>query len=167
MDDASAAPGWLVSLAALLEASWLGATMRDSPFLYPLVNIAHLIGLILIVGGIGLLDLRMLGVARGVPLPAIYPYLTRLAVTGVCLQVGSGIFLFASDAGALLRNEAFILKMLLFTLALANAGLFRLTYQNRVADWDRRPPFFGLLQSALSLALWLTIGILGRLIAYV
>lgn len=156
----------LVAFLASLETSWLGAAMRDSPFLYPIVNIVHLMGLVLIVGGIGLLDLRMLGVAGHVPLPAIYGLLTRMALIGVVLQVASGIGLFASDAVALLGNDAFILKMLLFVVALMNAGLFRILWQRRVAGWDRQPPFFGLVQSALSLSLWLTIGILGRLIAY-
>ena len=54
---------------AALEVSWLGVAMRDHPFLYPVVNVVHLLGLVLIVGPIGLLDLRLLGFARQVPLP--------------------------------------------------------------------------------------------------
>jgi hypothetical protein len=152
--------------AAALEASWLGAAMRDHPFLYPLVNVVHLLGLVLIVGGIGLLDLRLLGFARKVPLTAIYGLLTGAAGVGIVIQIMSGIPLFASDATALLDNNAFGLKMLLFALALTNAGTFRLLWSSRVADWDRHPPFIGLVQAALSLMLWLSIGALGRWIAY-
>jgi hypothetical protein len=62
---------------------------------------------------------------------------------------------------------AFKIKMLLFALALTNAVLFRLLWTRRVADWDSNPPFLGLVQAALSLMLWVSIGALGRLIAYV
>jgi hypothetical protein len=74
-------------VAAALEASSLGVAMRESPFLYPLVNVIHLIGLVLIVGAIGMLDLRLLGVARQVPLIGIYSLLTRAAAFGVVVQI--------------------------------------------------------------------------------
>lgn len=162
----AASPGELASLAAALEASWLGVSMRDSTVLYPVVNIMHLLGLVLIVGGIGLLDLRLLGAARHVQLTDLYTPLTAAAALGVGLQVATGVPLFASDATALIGNSAFILKMLLLALALTNAVLFRALWTGRVADWDRSPPFIGLAQAALSLMLWVSIGVLGRLIAY-
>ncbi|HYJ57885.1 MAG TPA: DUF6644 family protein [Methyloceanibacter sp.] len=159
--------GLLLAFASALEASALGVAMRESPFLYPLVNVVHLIGLVMIVGAIALLDLRLLGLARPVPVAVVYPLLTRIAGVGIVVQLASGLMLFASDATALLRNDAFLLKMLLFAAALANAGTFRLLWRRRTADWDSRPPFAGLVQAALSLLLWLSIGILGRLIAYI
>ncbi len=159
-------PGWYLALPSALYASPLGVAMRDSWFLYPLVNVVHLIGLILVVGTIGLLDLRLLGLARRVPLVAIYPILTRITAIGIVVQLASGFMLFASDATALIRNDAFVLKMLLFAAALANAGLFRLLWRSHLAAWDEHPPLLGLTQAALSLSLWLSIAVLGRLIAY-
>ena len=165
--DPAASPDQLAALAAALEASWLGTTMRDSTVLYPLVNIMHLLGLVLVVGGIGVLDLRFLGAAHHVRLTELYMPLTAAAALGVGLQIGTGFPLFASDATALVGNVAFKLKMLLFALAVTNAILFYLLWTRRVADWDSNPPFLGLVQAALSLMLWVTIGALGRLIAYV
>jgi hypothetical protein len=160
------APDFEAVLGAWFETSWLGVAMRDSTFLYPLVNVAHLLGLVLIVSGIGLLDLRLLRFARQVPLQAVYAPLTRVAVLGVVLQLATGTALFASDAIALMQNDIFGLKMQLLAVALANAAAFRLLWQRRIADWDSRPPFFGRVQAAFSLMLWLSIGTLGRLIAY-
>lgn len=151
---------------AALEASWLGVAMRDHPYLYPVVNVTHLLGLVLIVGGAGLLDLRLLGVARQVPLPIVYGLLTGAAAIGIVIQIASGIPLFASDATSLIENSTFSLKMLLFAMALTNALVFRLLWRGRIADWDRHPPMLGLVQAALSLMLWLSIGALGRWIAY-
>jgi hypothetical protein len=93
--------------------------------------------------------------------------LTAAAALGVGLQIATGFPLFASEATTLIGNTAFRLKMLLLVLALTNAVLFRVLWSGRVADWDNAPPFLGLLQAALSLMLWVTIGALGRLIAYV
>ncbi|MBM3544409.1 MAG: hypothetical protein FJX44_07900 [Alphaproteobacteria bacterium] len=140
--------------------------MRDHPYLYPIVNVTHLFGMVLIVGGIGLLDLRLLGFARQIPLLAIYGLLTGAAAIGIVIQVSSGIPLFASDATALIGNDAFVLKMLLFAVALTNALAFRLLWRGHIAGWDRHPPLFGLVQAALSLMLWLSIAALGRWIAY-
>jgi hypothetical protein len=165
--DPAASPDQLVSLAAALEASWLGKAMRDSAVLYPVVNIMHLIGLVLVVGGIGLLDLRFLGAAHHVRLADLYVPLTAAAALGVGLQMATGFPLFASEATTLIGNVAFKLKMLLFALALTNAILFRVLWTRRVVDWDEGPPFIGVVQAALSLMLWVTIGALGRLIAYV
>jgi hypothetical protein len=165
--DQAASPDQLAALAAALKASWLGTAMRDSTVLYPVVNVMHLIGLVLVVGGIGLLDLRFLGAARHVRLADVYTPLTAAAALGVGLQIATGFPLFASDATALVGNVAFKLKMLLLALALTNAVLFRLLWSRRVAAWDSAPPFLGLVQAALSLMLWVTIGALGRLIAYV
>ena len=165
--DQAASPDQLAALASALEASWLGTAMRDSTVLYPVVNIMHLIGLVLVVGGIGLLDLRFLGAARHVRVADLYVPLTAAAALGVGLQIATGFPLFASEATTLIGNTAFRLKMLLLVLALTNAVLFRVLWSRRVADWDNAPPFLGLLQAALSLMLWVTIGALGRLIAYV
>jgi hypothetical protein len=167
MEQESALPSdWCLELASALEASSLGVAMRESTFLYPLVNVVHLIGLVLVVGAIALLDLRLLGLARRVAVVAVYPILTRIAAIGIVVQLASGSMLFASDATALLRNDAFLLKMLLLAAALINAGMFRLLWSSHVATWDDRPPLLGLVQAALSLFLWLSIGVLGRLIAY-
>jgi hypothetical protein len=151
---------------AALEASWLGVAMRDHRFLYPLVNVVHLLGLVLIVGPIGLLDLRLLGFARQVPLLAVYGLLKGAAMIGIVIQIASGFALFASDATALIGNDAFVLKMLLFAVALTNALVFRLLWRARIPEWDRHPPRLGMVQAGLSLMSWLSIAALGRWIAY-
>lgn len=159
-------PDWYLTLPPALYASSLGVAMRESWFLYPLINVVHLIGLVIVVGAIALLDLRLLGLARRVPVAPVYPILTRIAAIGIVVQLTSGVMLFAAEATTLMRNDAFLLKMSLLGAALANAGLFRLLWRSHVANWDDRPPLLGLAQAALSLLLWLSIAVLGRLIAY-
>jgi hypothetical protein len=158
--DPAASPDQLAARGVALEASWLGSTMRDSS------TSCTSSGSCWSSAASGC-SVRFLGAAHHVRLDELYMPLTAAAALGVGLQIATGVPLFASDASAMIGNVAFKLKMLLFVLALTNAILFRLLWTRRVADWDSNPPFLGLVQAALSLMLWVTIGALGRLIAYV
>ena len=148
-------------LAAALEGSALGVTARESAWAYPLANLIHLLGLVLLVGGIGLLDLRLAGLFRALPLAALSRVLTPLAIVGLLLLAASGAVLFAADAGALVRSPRFQLKLLLIALALGNAGLFRWLWKGEPVPGPALR-----LMAMLSLLLWLVVASLGRLIAY-
>lgn len=121
-----------------------------------------MIGAILLVGAIGLLDLRMLGYARGAPLPVLSRALTPLAAGGFVLMVISGSVLFAADAMALIGSSLFLIKLGLILLAGLNALAFRAAFARR--DEPLPPP--ARMLAATSLALWLSVVIAGRWIAY-
>lgn len=154
--------GW----AALLEASSIGAGMRSSAWAYPLVNLAHLLGLVLLVGPILLLDLRLLGFGRRLPLDAVSALLIPWCIVGLLLLIGSGVLLFAADAAPLFSNTLLRVKLLLIGLGAGNAWVFHRVWAARLSDWDRRPPAAGRVQAGLSLMCWLLAAGLGRLIAY-
>lgn len=151
---------------AALEASPFAAWMRGAGSAYAMVNLAHLLGLTLLLGSMLLLDLRLLGVGRRLSLPEVSRLLTPLALAGLTLQAGSGFALFAADAVPLSSNAAFRLKLVLIVAALANAALFRLLWSRRLGAWDGSPPLAGRLQALVSLLLWLGVAAAGRLIAY-
>lgn len=154
--------GW----ASELEASAAGNWMRSSGWAYPVVNLLHLLGLVLVIGPMLLLDLRLLGAARHFSLPEVSAALTPWAVVGLLLLLPSGILLFTADAGPLLGNRLLQIKLLLIALGIANALLFRRLWSARLVDWDWRPPRAGQVQAGLSAICWLAAGTLGRLIAY-
>lgn len=156
----------LAQWASALEASELGEWMRSSGSAYPVINVVHLLGLTLLVGPIVLLDLRVLGAGRQHPLPQVSRTLTRFAGTGLLLLLGSGFLLFSADAGPLIGNPLLQWKLLFIVLAIGNALLFRAVWNQRLNTWDAHAPIIGRLQAALSIALWLTVGTLGRWIAY-
>ncbi len=156
------APAW----AAALESSALGALMRESFMFYPLANVLHIIGVTLLIGGIGVFDLRLLGAGRGIAIPAASRLLTPIAVAGLLLMLASGTALFSADARAVIENPVFRIKLALILFGVSNALLFRLLWQRRLAAWDSDPPALGRAQSALSLAGWFGVAICGRLIAY-
>lgn len=156
----------LIAWAAWLEATALGEQMRSSALLYPALNLLHLLGLVLLLGPMLLLDARLLGAGRGFPLAAVSRTLTPLAVVGLLLLLGSGICLFAADAGPLAVDRLLQLKLLLIALGIGNALLFRRLWNARLANWDQAAPVLGRMQAALSLLIWLLVMSLGRLLAY-
>lgn len=156
-------PEW----AQAIEHSALGVAMREAILAYPAANLLHILGLTLLVGPIIALDLRLLGLARVIPLPAASRLLTPLAVAGLILLLASGPAMFAADAGPLADHPLMQLKIALAAFAIINAISFRMLWQKRLADWDASAPTLGRIQAMASIAAWLTIAICGRLIAYI
>lgn len=162
MEHGIAAPAW----AAALEASGLGEAMRSSAVLYPAANVIHVIAVLLLVGPIVALDIRLLGVARGLDAAALDRYLTRFAYAALPVIVLTGFALFSADATALAGNAAFRTKLLLAAAGLANALAFRLIWRRRLRSWVAGPPLLGRVQPAASVLIWLAAVASGRLIAY-
>jgi hypothetical protein len=154
------------ALAAALEASPLGVWARGSDLAYPVANLVHLLGLVMLIGGIGVLDLRLVGAFRRLPVETLWRCLLPLAITGLVLLVPAGFVMFAADAGSLVISNVFRWKLALIVLALANAGAYHLLWRRRLALWDVDPPLAGRAMAAGSLILWLLVAALGRWIAY-
>lgn len=152
----------IVDLVQALEASPLGQAMRGGRLWYPAANVAHLFGLVLLVGGIGILDLRVAGVGRAIPLAALSRLLTPIAVAGLAILAVSGFLLFAPDAGPLFESGVLRLKLALAAVAVANALVFRRVF----GDFEGEAPPAARVMAVVSLGLWLTVACLGRLIAY-
>ncbi len=151
----------LEGLAATLEVSAFGKVARESAWLYPAANLIHLLGLVWLVGGIGLVDLRLVGAFRALPLVALSRALTPFAIAGILMLAASGTVLFAADASALVRSPRFLTKLLLIAIALANALAFRFWWRG-----EEVPPRLLKILAGASLLLWISVAALGRLIAY-
>lgn len=153
-------------LAQALQDSGLGTWARESSYAYPAANVAHLLGLVLLVGGIGIVDLRLAGLWRRIQPEPLSWALTPFAVAGLLLMVPSGFLMFAADAAPLVRSPVFRLKLLLIALALANAVVFRIVWRDHLTRWDSMAPPLARMMAAGSVLMWLIVGALGRLIAY-
>jgi hypothetical protein len=155
-----------------LEASGLGQAMRQWLWLYPTVETVHIVGLALLFGSIAVLDLRLLGLSRNIPVKTLARHVLPWSIGSFVLIVPSGLLMFTAHATEFIDSEVFILKMLLIMAALLNAGLFH-TITFRTADvWDSDemrklpPPPSARLAGALSLLLWIAVIACGRLLAY-
>lgn len=113
--------------------TWPGAVLlKQSGTAYLLVNASHILGLALLIGAILPLDLRLLGVFRSVPVAALAPVLSRMAGIGLGLALVTGVWLFTVRPVEYARNAAFLWKLGLLALALANIAL-----QHRSAAYVR------------------------------
>lgn len=156
----------LTAAATWFDAVGIGPWARGSALVYPVANTLHLLGLVMLVGGIGVVDLRVVGLWRTLPIAALSRALTPIAMGGVVLMAASGTILFAADGDALAGSQTFARKLIVITLALANAAAFRLLWRAKLNNWRGAVPGAARAMAALSLALWLTAGTLGRWIAY-
>jgi hypothetical protein len=156
----------LSAFGEVVQNSAFGLWAARSSLAYPVANMVHLLGLVMLVGGIGILDLRLAGAIGAIPVAPLSRAVTPIALAGLALMVPSGAILFASDAKALVMSGTFRWKLLLITVALANALAFRLLWQRRLGRWESAPPPAGRLMAAGSILLWLGVGALGRWIAY-
>ena len=136
------------------------AWIATHPVAYPLLEVAHIVGISLLLGNLFALECRVFGMGAELPLPALGRLSLAIALSGFGLAAASGLLMFASQALDLLANRAFTLKMGLLLLAGTNAALFHARGGLARIDW------VGKLQTALSLGLWLCVIICGRWIAY-
>ena len=155
----------MADFAVWLEASALARLLKAGPWLYPLVNLAHLLGIALLVGAIAALDLRLVGLWPGVPVSALSRAAVPVAGAGLSLALATGPALFAVRATEYVGNPFLWAKFGAAAVALANlAALHRSAAWRGVADGgrDRRRLAFA---GAVSLAAWLAAVSAGRMIA--
>lgn len=151
-----------------LEASGIARAMRESLWLYPGVEIAHIAGLAVLVGSVAMFDLRLLGVGRSVSVRALARFLLPWSVGALVVIVPSGLMMFSAHASEMIDNTPFMVKMLLLVIAGTNAALFHTSVFRGAAAWDTgvAAPAMARVQAVFSLALWLAVISCGRLIAY-
>lgn len=156
---------FLSSLDGFLEAVELLrpiVALRESVLAYPLVNTLHIVGIALLFGSIVALDLRLIGWrARAGPADRISELLLPVAISGLGLAIPAGLLLFATDARTYAASSLFQAKMLLIALAIGNALWLRIVERRGRSSRKRMR-----LAAAASIALWLSVIVLGRLIGY-
>lgn len=152
-----------------IEASALGAAMRSSLWLYPAVEIVHILGFAILVGSVAMLDLRLLGLSRKLPVSALARHLLPWTLGSLVLVIPSGLAMFAAHAGDFVSNPAFVAKIGLLMAAGANAAAFHAGVYQTVKAWDigAAAPVAARLHAAASLAIWVAVISCGRLLAYV
>ena len=157
------------SALSALEGSGLAAALRNDLWLYPIVEIFHIAGFVILVGAVVMFDLRVLGFSRGVSVRALARHLLPWSAGALLVIVPTGLMMFSAHATEFIDNPAFVTKLTLILIALANAVAFHVGVFRRAEGWDthRPAPAAARLQAVASLALWFAVISCGRLIAYV
>lgn len=152
-----------------VQRTSLAVQIRDSLFLFPLLESAHVIGLALVVGTIAVVDLRLLGVA------STHRSFQRLAAdtlkwtwAAFALTALTGGLMFITNAAVYFHNGYFRAKVVLLVLAALNVLVFELTAGRTVEQWDRAPspPRLARAIATLSLVIWVAVIVAGRMIGF-
>lgn len=162
-------PGMLAT-CEWLEHTWWATGIRQSIWMFPIIETIHLFGIVLLVAATTALDLRLLGISfRERPVSAMAGPLSRWAWVGFIIQILSGFLLFASEASKLYSNTPFRLKMILIVAAGANILLFHYGVYRTVDRWDESAiaPAAARIFGVSSILLWFGIVAAGRWIAFV
>lgn len=153
-----------------LEQSALGEFVRTSSlWTYPIVNLLHILGIAALFGSVAVIDLRLLGVRRRIPLDAVTDTAVPVSTAGFCIAATTGPALLAANASEYIGNPFLLMKF-----AAIGVGLLNVLLLNRSRAWkdgragtphsgdERRLAMFG----GISLVAWITAITAGRLIAY-
>lgn len=134
--------------------------IKTSAWMYPALEVVHIVGISLLLGNLVLLELRVFGRGAALPVPDLARLSLSLALVGFALAGTSGLLMFASQAAELLSNRAFLLKMLLLNAAACNAAWF-----HGRGSLDKLDAL-AKAQMLLSTLIWIAIIACGRWIAY-
>ena len=153
-----------------LEHSPLGEFIRSlGVWSYGVINLVHILGIILLFGSILILDLRLLGAWRQVPLAVLSRPTTTMAQIGFILAVCSGIPMLSVKTTDYIGNPFLLIKFPAIALALLNVWLvhrstaWRAHRERELLPAENRRLAQG---AALSLTFWLTAITGGRMIGY-
>jgi uncharacterized membrane protein len=152
-----------------LEASGLATRIRDGLWLFPLVESTHVIGLALVFGTIAIIDLRLLGIAsRHRSFQRMSSDILKWTWAAFALTALTGSLMFITNAQVYYHNFFFRTKMLLLVLAGVNILVFELTAGRTIVRWDKEPsaPAIGKAVAVVSLAIWIGVIFMGRMIGF-
>jgi len=146
-------------------ARTVGSFVADTPWMWPTCETLHFIGLSLLLGVVFLVDLRVLGVMKGVTFVSLHRLLPWAAI-GFGINVVTGMLFFVGIPAQYIHNPSFYWKIGLVMLAGANALYFTLFDQ----PWSLGPkddaPFTAKFAAASAMILWLAVLYCGSMLPF-
>lgn len=159
----------LAEVITLINDSELGTALRESIYMYPIVEGVHLVGLAFSVGLILFVDLRLIGIfLRQLPVHQVLKPLRPWLLAGFSVTFLSGLLLFIADAEKVTKIWLFPVKLGLIVLAGLNAVWFEYRWGRQVTSQQTAGPLPAAVKLAglISLLLWSTVVAAGRMIPY-
>ena len=145
------------------EASFIGQTIRESLWLFPVIEAVHLLGLAAMGGALLIVDLRLLGVGLRQPIPEIAREARRWLLWSLAAMLLTGTALFLSESVKCYWNPSFWVKMTTLPVAIVFTFAVREQIAKRAtadATWRTR------VVALVSIALWFTVAAAGRWIGF-
>lgn len=160
---------FLEHLCQWIYVTRLSISIRESTWLFPIIESIHTLGIVLVVGTVSVFDLRLLGlIMKREPVSRIGCQVLPWTWTGFVVMFLTGLLLSIAESATNYHNVAFRIKLLLLLLVGLNPLIFHLTIYRTVNSWDvaNVTPLRARTAAICSLVLWTGIIVAGRMIAY-
>ena len=155
---------------------WLVDTLMSfktfQPFMHsrwgwPAAESVHFLGLSMLIGAIGAFDLRLIGMAKRIPLGALHR-MVPWGVAGYCLNVMTGLLFLTTEANQYIYNPSFHFKMLFMGIAGLNILIFYSAYFRKIRTLPAGAdaPMAARIIGGVSLCCWVAIIVCGRLLTF-
>jgi uncharacterized membrane protein len=159
----------LYSICESIQSTSLMTWVEQTPWVYPIIMAAHLSCIALFGGMILMTDLRLLGLAlRDQSIADVVGGLRNFKRVGFVIMVTCGLLMAGSEAPTYYPNPYFWAKMTLLLLVGVHALIFKPIVYDHPEELDKAPviPTRAKVAALLSLILWVSIPLCGRLIGY-
>ncbi len=159
---------YIDSFSEWLKGTPLAFVATHYPWVWPVCQILHFFGLVLLISMVGLLDLRILGFGKGLSLRSISRTIP-LGVAGFALNLLTGAIFVAGDPLHYLRNPAFQFKIGFIAVAGLNVLVFHASGLSKTVESlapDDDAPFGAKVVASLSMFLWVGVMYLGRMLPF-
>ena len=157
------------SIAESIENTGFMTAVRETPWVYPIILSIHLICIAVFGGMILMTDLRLLGLGlKDKTVAEVVNGLRPFKRIGFVIIVTCGILQAGSGATQYYVNPYFYIKMGLLVLVGVHAIVFKPAVYNHPEELDKSPllPTRAKAAAVISLILWVSIPVFGRLIGY-
>lgn len=159
----------MTELLKSLQESGLAQAIRTDLFLFPMIEITHVIALTLVFGTVLIVDLRILGIASiDRTVRKVEADVLKWTWAGFAIALVTGSLMFLSNATGYAKNLPFLLKLGLLFAAGLNLLVFELTTRKKLDQWDQNPsgPKGARISALLSILLWTGVIVTGRWIGF-
>ena len=156
------------AIVVWLKSTAISKAMSLSPLLWPICETLHFVGLALLIGGAGLIDLRLMGFLKSVPVSAVMQ-VRKWAALGLAINVITGTLFFIGAPNQYIDNPAWYFKLLFLFIAMINVLVFETTQGKRMlmlASGEHTPIRFK-LAGAVSIGSWFLVLYFGRMLPFI
>lgn len=157
----------LRSLQYFLYDTAVGEFTRNSRWAWPIFESLHFLGMSVLVGTVGMFDLRLLGFARSVPLKALHRMIP-VGIAAFLVNAATGVCFLAATPDQYLFNRAFRWKVVFFLIAGLNVMFFYTANFRRLEERGNTgpPPVGARIAGGISLCAWIGVMAAGRLLTF-
>lgn len=144
--------------------TWLGTSVRDTVWAFPVIETFHLLALAVLLGTVLIVNLRVFGLGeRYGPADQIARQLERWMLVSLVVLIASGIPMAFSEPAKCFESASFPIKMGLILLGIAS----QFTIQRRWVMSGNASRGRAKLAAVLSITIWTLVGVAGKGIPYV